>query len=93
MFEYNTRQSWVEIEYYVAYFDRITAFKALYLSTSVKGRAQMNAATINTTTHRISALPLTEVASSNRRSEIQRFESSDAIKIHNEIMGPMPVYM
>ena len=30
----------VEIEYYsVVYFNRVTAFKALYLWTSVKGRA------------------------------------------------------
>ena len=34
-------QSRVEIEYYsVAYFDRVTAFKAPYLGTSVKSGAQ-----------------------------------------------------
>ena len=33
-------QSRVEIEhYFIAYFDRITAFKVLYHSTSVKGGA------------------------------------------------------
>ena len=38
----NMCQSRVEIEYYsVAYFDRITVFKALYLRTSVKGGTQM----------------------------------------------------
>ena len=34
-------ESRIEIEYYsVAYFDRVTAFKAPYLRTSVKGGAQ-----------------------------------------------------
>ena len=37
-----TCQSRVEIEYYsVASFDRVTAFKVLYLRISVKGGAQM----------------------------------------------------
>ena len=36
----NVWQSWVEIEHYsIAYFDHITAFKALQHGTSVKGGA------------------------------------------------------
>ena len=35
-------QSWVEIKHYsVAYFDHVTAFKALQCRTSVEGRAHM----------------------------------------------------
>ena len=48
-------QSCVEIECYsVAYFDRVTTFKALYLRTSVKGGVQtccVNAATIDAITY------------------------------------------
>ena len=41
MSEVHVCQSRVEIEYYfVAYFDRVTAFKASYLRTFVKGGAQ-----------------------------------------------------
>ena len=54
-FAKHTCQSCAEIEYYsVAYFDRVTVFKAPYLRASVKGGAQMrcvNAATINAITH------------------------------------------
>ena len=35
-------QSQVEIEYYfIAYFDRVTVFEALYHKTSIKGGAHM----------------------------------------------------
>ena len=55
-------QSRVEIKYYsIAYFDCVTAFKAPYLWTSVKGGAQtccVNAASIDAITHRVWAPPL-----------------------------------
>ena len=57
-------QSRVEIEhYFIAYFDRIAAFEALYRRTSVKGGADtrcVNVASIDEFTQRVWAPPLTE---------------------------------
>ena len=72
-------QSHVEIEYYsVAYFDRVTALKAPYLRTSVKGGAQTRCV-IASIAAAFYALRLSPTL--NGSSEIQRFERSDAIEI------------
>ena len=68
----------------VAYFDRVTAFKALYLRTSVKGGAQTRciiASIVAAFTQHVLNPAL------NRSSEIQRFERSDAIEIRNGIIS------
>ena len=69
-----------EIGYYsVAYFNRITAFKAPYLRTSIRGGAQ---------TRRVDSCRIYTAClkpALNGRSEIRRFERSDAIAIRNGI--------
>ena len=75
-------QSRVEIGCYsVAYCYRVTAFKAPYLRTSVKGGLQtcyVNAATIDAS--RLSPAP-------NGSSEIRCFERSNAIEIRDGIIS------
>ena len=71
-------QSQVEIKHYsVGYFDRITAFEALYSRTSIKGGADtccMNVVSIPR------APPL------NGSSALEHFERSNATEIRNGIM-------
>ena len=71
-------QSRVEIEYYsVTYFDRVAAFKVLYLCISIKDGVQMRCV--------VASIAATACLSPtlNGSSEIQHFECSDAIEMHN----------
>ena len=59
------------VDYSIQYFYRVTAFKVLYLRTSVKGGAQtrcVNAATIDICNYALRMSPAL-----NRSSEIQHF--------------------
>ena len=75
----HTWQFWVENEHYsIAYFDYVTTFKALYLSTSVNGGAHMcctDASICEASTQRVRAPPLMGVQ--------RYFECSDAITTHD----------
>ena len=76
-------QSRVEIEHYsIAYFDHVTAFEALYRSTSIKGGARMCYVDLSD----IDGASLHMSPVFNGSTAIQRIERGNTVEIRNGIM-------